>query len=698
MQHLDCESQRLKMNFQIAILVLSDKCSKDSQFDQTTPVIKEYFSKFNQLDHVKKHYKVEKTEIVPDNVDEIRRVVTGWSEADQKIDLILTSGGTGFTDNDCTPEAIKPILHREAPGIVHRMLSESFKITPFAMMSRPVAGTRNNTLIITLPGSPKGALENLEAVIPTLGHALSQIGNKDSRALHLKLERTLENAPPGNGDRVDKVAISDKLQHTKSHHHHHHHHHNHNHNHGSKGNNCGLAKHELISNDLDKPIVARARSSPFPMVSMDEAFSAIKKHTSKPEIMEIDIRYFNPAGYVIAEDIYSTINVPEFRASIVDGYAVKSSDGPGTYPVVSISHASPTDVQHRLSSGEISRVTTGAPVPLGSDAVIMVEETQLISVDEDGVEEKEVQILAKSVKEGDNIREVGSDIKKGELIFSKGFVISLSGGECGMLSSIGISSIKVFKKSKIGILSTGDELVDTFQENKGELHYGQIYDSNRPTLLNAVKNSGYELVDLKIAADDKRSLEAQIRDLFSKEGIDYLITTGGVSMGELDLLKPIIERKLNGVIHFGRVKMKPGKPTTFATIQDETTKGTIFALPGNPASAAVCFYLFVLPSLRLFSGYQAENGLPSLPVLKAKLLENARLDPRPEYQRVHLFQDANGGLIARNTGFQRSSRIASFRDANSLVILPSREEFGGDILQAGSEVDVLIFGPIGGYR
>jgi gephyrin len=178
----------------------------------------------------------------------------------------------------------------------------------------------------------------------------------------------------------------------------------------------------------------------------------------------------------------------------------------------------------------------------------------------------------------------------------------------------------------------------------------------------------------------------------SLEKVDVIITTGGVSMGELDLLKPTIERSLNGTIHFGRVAMKPGKPTTFATIPSSTTTKHIFALPGNPASALVTFHLFVLPSLRKAAGLQ--NSM--LPLAKVALAQDVKLDPRPEYHRVFISVVKEGGLTAVSTGGQRSSRVGSLRGANGLLCLPSSKDVGKQNIAKGELVDAMILGRLGG--
>ena len=186
------------------------------------------------------------------------------------------------------------------------------------------------------------------------------------------------------------------------------------------------------------------------------------------------------------------------------------------------------------------------------------------------------------------------------------------------------------------------------------------------------------------------TLEATLKNALDK--VDVIITTGGVSMGELDLLKPTIERSLGGTIHFGRVAMKPGKPTTFATIPASPPK-LIFALPGNPASALVTFHLFVLPSLRKASGMEK----PALPMAKVSLAEDVKLDPRPEYHRVFISVTEGGGLVAVSTGMQRSSRVGSLSGANGLLCLPSSKEVEKGSFSKGEVVNAMILGRLGGF-
>lgn len=326
-------------------------------------------------------------------------------------------------------------------------------------------------------------------------------------------------------------------------------------------------------------------------------------------------------------------------------------------------------------------MTTGGIVPEGATAVIMVEDTKLIESSEDGKEELKVEILV-SAKENENIRSVGSDCPVGEIVGRRGQQV---GAELGTLASVGVRHVKVYRKPRVGVLSSGNEVLDHIHTDS--LKPGQIRDTNRITLLAAVNASGFEAVDLGIVDDDVEEIVEQLEEAIAK--CDVLITTGGVSMGEADFMKPVLEQKLGATIHFGRVLMKPGKPTTFATIpQGKRPSKLIFALPGNPVSATVAFHLFVLPALRRMAGWEnADNQ--SIPV---KVMNDIQLDGRPEFHRVNVKFDKNG-LIAESTGSQKSSRMLSMVEANGLLQLPMRTP-NLSFLKKGTSVSCIIIGSL----
>ena len=358
------------------------------------------------------------------------------------------------------------------------------------MMSRPVAGIRKKTLILTVPGSPKGAVENLEAVIKQLPHACMQAAGVDSRTLHAGGVKKLE----------QEAGITSRRKTD-----HHHHGHGPGNSHGHSGHTIPKAHTKLedrpISNDPRAGPTSRYRQSPYQMFSVEDATRLVIEHTPSP--VPVRMRVDGAlVGHVLAEDILAREAVPAYRASIVDGYAITvSSEGPSTkglFAVASVSHATPGQVP-TLEPGTITRITTGAPLPPGATSVVMVEDTVLSSMTEDGHEEEIVEILTDRVRPDENVRQVGSDIKYGETVLRRGDEISAVGGELGLLASVGISEVMVFEKPVVGVMSTGDEVVE--HDRQSDLRLGEVRDCNRPTIMAAIRGWGFDVVDLGIAKD-----------------------------------------------------------------------------------------------------------------------------------------------------------------------------------------------------
>lgn len=332
-----------------------------------------------------------------------------------------------------------------------------------------------------------------------------------------------------------------------------------------------------------------------------------------------------------------------------------------------------------MTAGNVAYITTGAPVPPGADAVVPVENTAL-STDKASV------VIKSSVPSGKWIRPMGSDMAVGQKVLGKHEL--LSAAELGLLATVGCTAVNVFSTPAVGVLSTGDELVAPSSAVSG----GKVRDSNRFMLLGAVSEAGGIPVDLGIQADQSQGLEDTIRAAL--DSVDVLITSGGVSMGSLDLVKPLLEKI--GKVCFGRLNMKPGKPTTFATVNVGGVHKLVFALPGNPVSSYVTFKLLAHPCiLRL-------RGLPVTqcyhPRVHARLAQTFKLDPtRPEYHRAVLeWRDNVGGgggeFIAHSTGVQRSSRLLSVRASSALLCLPA----SAGTLPKGSVVPTLLLECHGG--
>lgn len=407
--------------------------------------------------------------------------------------------------------------------------------------------------------------------------------------------------------------------------------------------------------------------SPYPMLSVADALESVLGHSAVLPARSMAAR--DALGAILAEDVRATEALPPFPASVKDGYAVVAADGPGTYPLIGEVTAGRV-ADFAVTPGTVAYITTGAAMPPGADAVVMVERTQKFWA-RNGPAQVEIQAR---VRPGDDVRPVGVDVAPGELVLEAG--ARLGPAEIGLLATVGATDVRVHPRPRVAVMSTGDELV----EPGTRLGPGQIRDSNRAMLLAAIEALGAEAVDLGISGDSQAELEASVRR--GLESADILLTSGGVSMGDLDLIKPLLEEA--GQVHFGRVRMKPGKPITFATASRGDHPCLVFGLPGNPVSSLVTFYLFAAPAIRKLAGHRD----PHLPRVHARLAHSLPLDPeRPEYHRATLGWDENERCyVARSTGSQASSRLLSMRSANALLELPE----GKGELKAGAVVAALL--------
>lgn len=672
--------------FKAAIVTISDTSFADPSTDRSGPILAESLSSAG-FPSISRHH-------LPDELSQIRSTVQKLLE-DGSVNLVITTGGTGFGLRDVTPEALEPLISRKTPALTHALTAYSLQKTPLAALSRGVSGIwrggEREALIVVLPGSPKAVKECLEVLMGNglLQHALELLRGGSGERKHREMQ-----GPVHRG-----VQLSTATDTGCAHHHHHHHHHHGDgglHSHKAPKPRTTPADHtEFRTIDPTSGPSLRHRISPYPLLELDEALRLIADHTPSPEVTETLPISTALIGHVLAEDITATTDLPLGPTTNVDGYAVQSATTPaGDYGVVTLKNLQIRSTPN-LGKDEIFRINTGQGLPAGTDAVVMVEDTELIQA-HDG-EEVKVKVLAQ-VDAGENVRPRGSDVKAGQVVLRKGTTISALGGEIGTLAFLGHSEVSVYRKPKIAILSTGNELQDPtpHTSQKGEGWGFTVFDANRPGLHAAISGLGFEVIDLGIVGDDVDATLAALQQ--GVKEADVVITSGGTSMGESDLLKPLIERELGGEIHFGRVAMKPGKPTTFATVTSEANNKIVFALPGNPASALVTFYVFVLPSLRKLAGYPAQLShaanpwsLPSIPVV---LGSEMRLDPRPEFHRVIVRADAHKGLVAYSTGSQRSSGMHSMASANALIALPALEAGATKRkLEVGEAAKAILLGP-----
>jgi molybdopterin molybdotransferase len=415
------------------------------------------------------------------------------------------------------------------------------------------------------------------------------------------------------------------------------------------------------------------------MISVEEA---LEKVLGCVDILEAgETPLLESMGQVLAEAIISHIDIPPLDNAAMDGYALKASDTPGASDQSPrILHVIDTVIagsisQHQVTPGTAIRIMTGAPVPGGADSVIRFEDTD--EARRQGSNSGEIGILCE-VKHGLNIRRAGEDIARGATVLKKGTV--LRPAEIGVLASLGMSKINAVRRPVVAVLATGNELVQIDQP----LPPGKIYNSNTYSIASLVKRYGGVPKIIGIAFDSEASLLDKLR-----QGLDadMLITSGGVSAGDYDMVKDVLASE--GEITFSTVRMKPGKPLAFGTLKGMDGNGNPrrvphLGLPGNPVSSMITFELFARPAMLKMMG---KKNLAK-PVVEAVLEEPAvNTDGRRLYIRA-IVTKSDGRYHAHLTGPQGSGILTSMSLANGLVIVP--EDTAG--AKAGETVKVILLG------
>jgi len=383
-------------------------------------------------------------------------------------------------------------------------------------------------------------------------------------------------------------------------------------------------------------------------------------------------------GCVTSVPLTAEEPVPPFANTAVDGFAVRAADvaSPPTSLAVIGTIAAGAPPEPPVGPGQAVRILTGAPMPPGADAVVMVEDTDAW----DGRSGREavgrtattaVEVRA-AVGVGDNVRDPGSDIAAGQLVFPAGS--RLGPGHLGVLASLGMVRVPVFPRARVGVLSTGDELV----EGSAALRPGQIRDSNRRMLLAMVAEANAEPVDLGLAPDDEGAITTALTDGLGR--CDAILTSGGVSVGDFDYVKVVLDRLAEGSMEWMQVAIRPAKPLAFGTI------GTVpvFGLPGNPVSSLVSFELFARPALRQMMGH-TRLGRREVSAVADEPLRRRR-DGKLHLARVRAeWSDADARFHVRSSGGQASHLLRAMALANALALVPD-----GDGVEAGEDVGVLL--------
>lgn len=371
------------------------------------------------------------------------------------------------------------------------------------------------------------------------------------------------------------------------------------------------------------------------MISVEKAIQFVL--SQRPVLKKSIVKIQDSLGLILAKDIYTSISLPSFRQSAMDGYAICGIHN--TYTLTTeIQAGKSSDI--KMKDGEAIRIFTGAAVPTTATAVIMQEKV---------IADNKSITISDDVIEGKNIRPIGEQIQEGQLIFKKGEMITP--GSIGLLASMGISEIEVYTKPSISLSSTGNELKPLNEK----LEYGEIYESNSYTLIAAAKEKGFDINSKSVLKDTYEETKSGIEKLLIAN--DVILISGGISVGDYDFVgKALIDLGVEEI--FYKVKQKPGKPLFFGKKGDKF----VFALPGNPAAALTCFYVYVLPLLRKIKG--EENGMLesfSIPISHDFIKKGNRA--------TFLKSKIENGQVTLLDG-QASSMIYSYSQSNALVFLP----------------------------
>jgi molybdopterin molybdotransferase len=369
-------------------------------------------------------------------------------------------------------------------------------------------------------------------------------------------------------------------------------------------------------------------------------------------------------GRVLAQSVSSTMNVPLNDNSAMDGYAMRfadlKADTAVTLGVVGASFAG-KPFWGTVGPGQAVRIMTGGVLPESCDTVVMQERVTVSG---------ERVTIPSGQQKGQNVRYAGDDIKQDAVVFERGQI--LRPAELGMIASLGIGEVSVYRKLRVAFFSTGDELAPIGQP----LGAGQLYDSNRYTIYGMLQRLGVDPIDMGTIRDDPAAIEAAFAE--ASRAADVVITSGGVSVGEADFVKQILQRL--GEVLFWKIAMKPGRPLAYGKIGG----AHFFGLPGNPVSAMVTFYQFVREALLVLMGVPHPAPLPTLKAVCTTPIKKAA--GRTEFQRGILTQDSDGQWTVRVTGNQGSGILSSMSQANCFIVLPDAQ---GNT-PAGATVDVQV--------
>jgi molybdenum cofactor synthesis domain-containing protein len=383
------------------------------------------------------------------------------------------------------------------------------------------------------------------------------------------------------------------------------------------------------------------------------------------------VAYTEMTGRVLDQDVVAVEDVPPFRNTAVDGYAVRALDAeqvPAELVVVD-TLAAGAEPKIAVNAGEAIRIMTGAPMPNGADAVVMVEDTERVG-------ETHVRI-SRGAKVRDGVRDAGSDVRTGETVFVRGTVLNAAG--IGVLASVNARTVRAFPRARVALLSTGDELV----VDGSPLRIGQIRESNLTMLHSMIAATGCEVINLGVVRDDEAELERVLREVI--ERCDAIVTSGGVSMGDFDVVKAVLSKI--ATMQWMQMAIKPAKPFAFGQLKSSDGRTIpIFGLPGNPVSSLISYELLARPALRKMMGHTENLMRPAIRAVLDSPLKRKQ-DGKIHFMRVFGEFAEDGRLHVRDSGPQGSHQLASTAMANGLAYVPD-----GNGLQAGDSVAVYLLG------
>lgn len=685
-------------NYTATVIVTSDTCSKGLRKDLSGDFV------VNSLKSMK--FQLVSKHIVPDEKELISRTVKHAAEQGNNI-LVITIGGTGLCPRDVTPEATSVLYDKNCLGISTALTLEGLKHSPHAALSRLTAGIYSQCLIVNFPGKTKACVESFGCLSRILGHALEQImgdliavetTHKMQDLEHLVLDNTttqlvstsesggivksLSSCIPAKADTLDTLIkpptppISPPPR-------------------GKKSSNLSSGLEADIKSDPSSSVPSSLslpdlkplkKDSPYPLIDYEKALNIIESfayavcQTEIPIDLDSNEIANSILGDILARDVHSEISLPPFPVSTMDGFVINIPKALKNVAkdlgIVEALLVESLEEFNRLQQDPeqcISffcyQVNTGGRVPEQNFAVTPVEKTAKIA--------KNIVTFAK-IEPNRYVRKTGSDLCEADSL-KAGTVIGPV--ELSILLSMGCKKFEVIKRPIIGVLSTGDELVEFYKHDKNDKT--KFIDTNGPLLSALFRGKGFPVVDIGIARDNPRDILLKIHT--GLKDSDILIITGGASMGSKDHVKDVVEQ-IGGRIHFGRVNIKPGKPAAMASLMVGDKRRFIFCLPGNPVSAYITSLVLVLPFIEHGIANHTEFGEPLtmnaigdlIDIEIFKVLDSGddtyKFDGRLEFVRARLMKNSGESHLAIVSTRQQSSRLLSLSDFDCLILIdPSKK-------------------------